>query len=199
MGCGIRAHKAPGKSIRKGMTIIELFRLFPDDATAEKWFEDVRWGEDRASTHCPKCGATERISACNNHQPQPYWCGDCRKHFTVRANSVMHRSHIPLQKWAIAIYMWSTSLKGVSSMKLHRELGITQKSARHLAQKLRKAWPAENERLLGPVEVDDAYIWWEEIQQARQQEAQRRTWRGWEDCRCGCERSSHQQGSRLSC
>ncbi len=68
----------------------------------------------------------------------------------------MERSKIGYQKWAIAIYMWATSLKGTSSIKLHRELGITQKSAYFMAQRLREAWPpTSNETMGGPVEVDE--------------------------------------------
>lgn len=70
----------------------------------------------------------------------------------------MERSKIGYQKWAIAIYMWATSLKGVSSMKLHRELKITQKSAYFMAQRLREAWPQTEAPMYGPVEVDETYV-----------------------------------------
>jgi transposase-like protein len=59
----------------------------------------------------------------------PYRCRECRKYFSVRTGSVMERSKITLCKWAIGIYLSTTSLKGVSSLKLHRDLSITQKSA----------------------------------------------------------------------
>ena len=59
----------------------------------------------------------------------PYRCRDCRKYFSVRKGTVTQASKLGSQQWAIAIYMATTSLKGVSSMKLHRELGITQKAA----------------------------------------------------------------------
>ena len=62
-----------------------------------------------------------------------YHCNDCKKDFTVKTGTVMHDSKLPLSKWALAFYLFSTNLKGVSSMKLHRDLGITQKTAWHLA------------------------------------------------------------------
>ena len=71
----------------------------------------------------------------------------------------MHRSKLPLQKWVIAIYLMSTSLKGVSSMKLHRDLGVTQKTAWMMAQKIREGWiDGDGELMSGSVEVDETYI-----------------------------------------
>ena len=71
----------------------------------------------------------------------------------------MHRSKVPLQKWVIAIYLMSTSLKGVSSMKLHRDLGVTQKTAWMMAQKIREGWiDGDGDMMSGPVEVDEAYM-----------------------------------------
>ena len=58
----------------------------------------------------------------------PYWCGDCRSYFSVRTGTPLQRSKVPLRKWAIAIYLEITSLKSVSSIKLHRDLGVTQKT-----------------------------------------------------------------------
>ena len=149
---------APGQSHRKGISIIELFSMFPDDAAAEKWFEITRWGANLEGFCCPRCGSMDKVSAVPSGKPMPYWCGDCRRNFSVRIGSAMERSKIGYQKWAIAIYMWATSLKGVSSMKLHRELSITQKSAYFMAQRLREAWPRDEGKLHGPVEVDESYF-----------------------------------------
>ena len=89
----------------------------------------------------------------------PYHCGDCRKFFSVKTNSVMHSSKIVYQKWAIAIYLMTTSLKGVSSMKLHRDIGVTQKTAWHMAHRIREAWEGDDDEMFaGPVEVDEAYF-----------------------------------------
>ena len=150
--------KAPGKNFRKGISLIEIVEMFPDDLTAETWFEEQRWGISGAPTYCPLCGGGDRLTATKSRKPLPYWCGWCRRHFSVRSGTVMHRSHIPLRKWAIAIYLWATSLKGVSSMKLHRDLKITQKSAYFLAQRLREAWSDTGGDMTGPVEVDETYI-----------------------------------------
>ena len=84
---------------------------------------------------------------------------ECRKHFSVRTESVMARSKLGYQDWVIAIFLLTTSLKGVSSMKLHRDLGITQKSAWHLAHRLREAWTeADAATFGGPIEADETYM-----------------------------------------
>ena len=71
----------------------------------------------------------------------------------------MHRTQLGYREWAIAIYLLSTNLKGVSSMKLHRDLNITQKSAWYLAHRLREGWKAGNSGMFtGPVEADETYI-----------------------------------------
>ena len=152
------AKQAPGKAYRKGLSIIELFEMFPDNATAEAWFEAQRWGEAGKPSHCPMCGITGKQSPVPARKPLPYWCGECRRHYSIRTGTIMHRSKIPLQKWAIAIYLWATSLKGVSSMKLHRELKITQKSAYFMAQRLREAWTDKAAGMSGPIEFDEVYF-----------------------------------------
>ncbi len=90
--------------------------------------------------------------------PQPYWCKDCRSYFSVKVGTVMESSKLPLRKWVWAIYLMSTNLKGVSSMKLHRELGIRQATAWMMAQKIREGWLGGNDHLSDTVEVDETYI-----------------------------------------
>ena len=146
--------RAPGKSHRKGLTAIELFQMFPDDGTAEKWFEKQRWPNGIA---CPDCGSCN-YSSTPKHKTMPYRCKDCRQFFSVRKGMVTESSKIGMQKWVIAIYMISTNLKGVSSMKLHRDLGITQKSAWHMMQRIRESFTSGNKKLQGTFEVDETYI-----------------------------------------
>ena len=150
--------KAPGKWFRKGISLAELMEMFPDEASAEAWFEETRWGAAGRPDRCPICDADGRLGAVPSGKPLPYWCGSCRRNFSVRTGSVMHRSHVPLRKWVIAIHLWATSLKGVSSMKLHRDLGITQKSACFLAQRLREAWSNMPSGMKGPVEADETWM-----------------------------------------
>ena len=89
----------------------------------------------------------------------PYRCSDCRSYFSVKTGTVMHMSRLPLRKWVFAIYLHLTSLKGVSSMKLHRDIGVSQKSAWYMLQRIRKAWDSGDlEQFAGPVEVDETHM-----------------------------------------
>ena len=151
------AHKAPGKHHREGISLMKLFKMFPDNSAAEKWFAKTRWPE---GTHCPHCESVN-VQSGAAHKSMPYRCREreCRKRFSVRTGTCMEASNLGFQIWAIAVYLMSTSLKGVSSMKLHRDLGITQKSAWHLAMRLRKALEDDGVKLpfAGPVEADETY------------------------------------------
>lgn len=147
--------KAPGRSDREGISVMQLFQMFPDETAARKWLENIRWPD--GERHCPHCGSV-KTAAVKNEKPMPYHCGDCREYFSVKTNTVMHSSKVPLQKWVIAMYLLSTSLKGVSSMKLHRDLGMTQKTAWALAQKIRQGWIDGSDKLTGDIEVDETYV-----------------------------------------
>ena len=144
----------PGKASRKGITLTERIRLFPDNDTAEAFFAAERWPD---GVGCPRCGSLN-VQSGAKHKTMPYRCRDCRKRFSVKTGTVMEGSNLGYQTWALAAYLLTTSFKGVSSMKLHRELGITQKSAWHLAHRLREAWADEGVSFEGPVEVDETFI-----------------------------------------
>ena len=143
-----------GKTHRKGISYIGLMKMFPDDETAEKWFIETRWPE---GVCCPKCGS-HNVQTRKSRKPQPYRCRDCRKDFSVKTGTLMHNSPLGFQTWAIAVHLSSVNLKGVSSMKLHRDLEITQKSAWHLAHRIRETWKDGKDVFSGPVEVDETYI-----------------------------------------
>ena len=146
--------KAPGKFYRKGITLLEITRRFDTEEKAEVWFIEQRWPNGVA---CPHCGSLN-VATVTSRNPQPFRCRDCRKHFSVKTGTVLHSSNISLGKWAIAFYLYMTNLKGVSSMKLHRDLGITQKSAWHMAHRIRETLAVTGDRFSGPVEVDETYI-----------------------------------------
>ena len=150
----MRSRKAPGKSHRDGLSIIELTNMFPTEEAATLWFEDVLWGNERC---CGHCGSVRTCKAA--HAKMPYWCSDCRSYFSVRTGTAMQSSKIPLRKWVMAIYLCLTSLKSVSSMKLHRDLKITQKTAWFMLHRIREAWAAPLPGgFTGPVEADETFV-----------------------------------------
>ena len=145
---------APGRADREGMTIFQLMETFPTEHAATAWFESVVWPDGR---YCGKCGSTRTRPA--THEKMPYWCSDCRSYFSVRTGTPMARSKIPLQKWAVAIYLCLTSLKSVSSMKLHRDIGVSQPAAWLMLHRIREAWADQpHEPMRGSVEVDETYM-----------------------------------------
>ena len=143
-------------SDKHGGTIstFEFFRRYPDEQAAIEDIEARRWAD---GVNCPYCEGdkTTRMKNSNYHQ-----CNnkECRKQFTVRTGTIFERSHIPLNKWLYAMYLLQTARKGISSMQLSKELGITQKSAWFLLHRLREAFDIEAVRLDGEVEIDETYV-----------------------------------------
>ena len=142
----------------EGISLIQLFEMFPDDMTAQDWFVRARWPDGIRCAHCNG----DNVGEYGNHPQMPYHCRDCRRFFSAKTNSVMHGSKLGYQKWAIAIYLMTTSVKGVSSMALHRHLGITQKTAWHMAHRIREAYGIDQGAFQGAfqgeVEVDETYV-----------------------------------------
>ncbi len=147
---------APGKHYRNGISITKLFKMFPDNSTAKKWFESIIWPE---GAKCPYCGSMN-VQANIKHKSMTHRCRDCpnKPRFSLKTGTVMQSTKLDYQTWAIAIYMVTTNIKGISSMKLHRELDITQKSAWHLAHRLRETFENGSVVFSGPVEVDETYM-----------------------------------------
>ncbi|MCY4436326.1 MAG: IS1595 family transposase [Chloroflexi bacterium] len=148
------AKKAPGKHYRKGISLLDLYEMFPSDETAEQWFVSERWPDGLRCAYCEG----ERVAAKGNHPTMPYHCSDCRKFFSVKTVTVMQSSKIGYRKWALAMYLMTTSVKGTSSMKLHRDINVTQKTAWHMAHRIRRAWDSEIEPFTGTTEIDETYV-----------------------------------------
>jgi len=140
--------------MRDGVTIstFELFKLFPDQETARTYLESRLWPN---GVRCPHCKKGDRITV---RKAGFYRCNACAEDFTVRTGTIFERSHVPLHKWVYAMYLLVTARKGISSLQLSKEIGITQKSAWFLLQRLREACGNKLETLRGIVEVDETYI-----------------------------------------
>jgi len=138
------------------VSLYPFFQRIPDEEAARLYFENNRWASE---ANCGHCGSLN-VHECKDHKPMPYRCRDCRKHFSVRTGTVLAESRLPLHKWLMAIYMMTTARKGIPSTQMARELGITQKSAWFLAQRIRETWLSGSDE--GPmgddVQVDETYI-----------------------------------------
>lgn len=150
--------RAPGKSHRKGISLKAIMRRFPTDAKAEEWFIRERW--PKGAVCCPYCGSLNVQTGCK-HPTVPFRCREkvCgRPRFSVRTGTVMECSKVGYRDWIIAMFLTMTSLKGVSSMKLHRDLEVTQKTAWFLSMRIRFALSQGGTMFAGPVEVDESYF-----------------------------------------
>ena len=148
------AGSGPGKSFRKGISLVNLFKMFPNDEAATAWFVAQRWPDGIRCAYCD----SDNVQENTTHPTMPYRCRACRKFFSIKSNTVMQSSKLGPQTWALALYLLTTGLKGISSMKLHRDLDISQKAAWFLAHRIRDSYQGEAVRFFGPVEADETYI-----------------------------------------
>ncbi len=144
---------ALGKHYRNGMTMMQAVRTFDDNDQAREWIESIRWPNG------PHCG-TFNVQSNIKHPRMTYRGRERagRPMFTVRHNTVMQGSKMPYRTCYIGLYFYMTNIKGVISMRLHREVGITQKSAWFLLHRLRKAARPGNDPFTGPVVVDETCV-----------------------------------------
>lgn len=152
-------HKGPGKADRDGITLLQVAQKFGTEKAAYEWLASVRW---RKGAFCPDCGSTN-VQQNIQHKTMTHRCRDCpgKPFFSLRKGTVMEGTKLPYQLWAIGIYLFMTNLKGISSMKLHRELGIRQSSAWFMLHRLRQTGQSgggDGPPFTGPVEVDETYV-----------------------------------------
>ena len=153
------AKSGPGRSEREGISVKKFFQMFPDNKAAEQWFINNRWPD---GIRCAFCDSGN-VQVGAKHRTMPFRCRTCRKFFSVKSNSIMHSSKLGYQDWAFAMYAITTNLKGVSSMKMHRDLDVGQEASWALMHKLRETW-VEHGRIFGwnkfdgEVEVDETYV-----------------------------------------
>jgi len=141
---------------RSTISTFKLFELFPDEETARKYLEGRLWPN---GSICPECKSGERIT---QRKDGFYRCNACKLDFTVRTGTIFERSHVPLHKWLYAMYLLVTARKGISSLQLGKEIGITQKSAWFVLHRLREACGTKIEMLKGTVEADETFFGGEE-------------------------------------
>lgn len=134
------------------VSLPDLFRMFPNQESARAYFEARRWPHGAC---CPVCGLGERITARKGGY---YRCNQCKEDFTVRTGTLFERSHVQLHLWLYAMYRLITSRNGVSSAQLSTEIGVTQKTAWFMLQRLREACSSDQTVLSGIVEIDETYI-----------------------------------------
>jgi len=134
------------------ISTFQLFALFPDQETARKYLEGRLWPN---GVRCPICATGENITP---RKRGFYRCNECSEDFTVRTGTIFERSHVPLHKWIYAMYLLVTARKGISSMQLSKEIGVTQKTAWFMLHRLREACGGDPTKLRGVVQVDETFV-----------------------------------------
>jgi transposase-like protein len=140
------------KTTKSAISTFQLFALFPDQESARIYLEKRRWPD---GVKCPVCSSGERITT---RKAGYYRCNACAEDFTVRTGTIFERSHIPLHKWIYAMYLLVTARKGISSLQLSKEIGITQKSAWFMLHRIREACGKDLTKMRGIVEIDETYV-----------------------------------------
>ena len=132
--------------------------IFHDAAKAEAHIEASRWN---GAPFCPHCGSLHVTRMAGKTQAGMFLCNDCRDKFTVRTGTVMERSHLPLNKWLLAIHIMAASKKGMSAAQMGRMIGVTYKTAWFLCHRIREAMDSPTGPLgggSGVIEADETYI-----------------------------------------
>jgi transposase-like protein len=134
---------------------------FHDEAAAYAFVEARVWPNGPV---CPHCGGVDRISKMGGKSTRigAYKCYQCRKPFTVKVGTVFEASHVPMRHWLQAMFLLSSSKKGISSNQLHRTLGCTLKTAWFISHRIREAMRVTGVEPMGgagkPVEVDETFV-----------------------------------------
>ncbi len=153
-------------TLHKFSNLLELLNYFKEEQICRNYLEQIRWSDKIVCPHCghEKCfkfkdGMTYHEKCFKFKDGMTYRCSGCKKDFSVRTGTIFGDSRIPLQKWFAAIYLITSHKKGISSIQLHKDLGITQKTAWFLLHRIRKAFGILDEsQLSGIVEADETFI-----------------------------------------
>ena len=139
------------------MNLFEVIRRFPDQQACIDHLEAIRF---KNGTYCPLCGSTEKARRSNLKSRVGRWnCHDCKSSFNVLSGTIMQGTHIPLQKWFVAISLVVNAKKSMSSYQLSRDLELNQKSAWYMQQRIRAAMASDQAPMLtGIIEADETYV-----------------------------------------
>ena len=134
------------------MNIIQIFERFPTQQDCIAHLEQARWPDKPV---CPYCGSVKTAPSQHRHR-----CYDCKTAFSVTVGTIFHRTHLPLQKWFLAIMLMLNAKKGLSALQLSRDLEINKNTAWRIAMQIRKAMTQADHRslLTGIIEMDETYI-----------------------------------------
>ena len=143
-----------GMSRKKMLSFTQFIKRFSDEKACVEYLYSVKWPQ---GFECPVCGCRHGYTLKNRRQ---YQCARCRHQASLTANTVMHRSHLPLTKWFWAIYLVACDKRGISALALAGKIEVCYETAWNLLRRIRAAMEMRDEHyvLQGIVEFDDSYF-----------------------------------------
>lgn len=134
------------------MNIIQIFEKFPTQESCIAHIESVRWNSKPICPYCksPRCTPAPKESR--------YHCNNCKTSFSATVGTIFHHTHLPLQKWFLAVSLVLNAKKGISSRQLARDLQVNKNTAWSMQMRIREAMIEQGELLSGIVEMDETYI-----------------------------------------
>ena len=134
-------------------SLIALVDYFNTEDKCKQAIAQERWGDDEAV--CPYCGCTHTYSCTDGR----YSCSHCHKTFSVTVGTIFENTKVSLRKWFMAMYLVSSTKKGVSSHQLARDIKVTQKTAWFMLQKIRGLYGQSDATVLSHEdEMDEMYL-----------------------------------------
>lgn len=138
--------------------LMDFYKRFPTEESCREYLKKERFPNGKVA--CPKCNATEKIYPMADGKR--YKCGNkgCFHIFTITVGTIFEASHIPLQKWFLAMYIVSAHKKGISSLQLHRDVDVTQKTAWFMLHRIRYMLGngTTKQMMSGTIEIDETFI-----------------------------------------
>ena len=161
MEAHMKHKQVQNESTKEDTPIQDVPLACADEKAAVEFMEKQRWGDHPCCPHCGSLSVYQMKDATTGERQKNFrWrCHDCKQQYTVRVGTVFEDSRIPLKHWCYGFYRASTSKKGVSALEIHRQTGLSYKSALFLLHRIRYAMDAQDiEPLKGDVEVDEVFI-----------------------------------------
>ena len=143
------------------MNLIDVNKDFATDAQCLAYLEKVRWSNGVCCTECGtrRISRITRRSETKNKRKKLYQCLTCKAQFSATSGTLFNDSHLPLNKWFLAIALICNAKKGLSAKQMQRDLDVTYRTAWHLCHRIRKAMEeGELPKMTGVVEADETYV-----------------------------------------
>ena len=145
--------------MKQPKSLIQLIRTCHDDKTCREFLEEYRWQGMPICPHCQYVSDKHYRLKTKGEYNGKYKCRHCKKIFTVSVGTIFEGSHVPLDKWFYAIYVFLAHKKGISSIQLSKDIGVTQKTAWFMLNRIRhNLLGKELEIFTGIVQADETYI-----------------------------------------